>query len=256
MNNKKRSNPYNNSDYNKRKDKFYENESKGKSNVDNYGRKVWDKEYYQKLLDEKSLKEKDSNEQNQNEEDELILKLFPDLKKKNKIVPPDPSERKLLEERTENLSLEKNLGKVQIITQKTTKEEQGGYYCKICDCTLKDSQTYLDHINGKNHNRMLGYSMKVKNVTLDDIKKKLSLLKEKKNNKSQENIEKDLYEEAKKGIKELQELEEKKMHKRKEKKLLKKLEKQRKKQEQYNELDHNDDIDEDFKKLGLPTSFV
>ncbi|CRG97058.1 zinc finger protein, putative [Plasmodium gallinaceum] len=216
--------------------------NKKKLNIDNYGRKVWDKEYYQKKVDEKVT----------NEEDELILKLLPDLKKPK--VPPVLSERKLLEERKENLSLEKNLGKVQILTQKTPKEEQGGFYCKICECVIKDSQTYLDHINGKNHNRMLGYSMKVKRVTLDDVKKKLSTLKDKKDNKTKE-IEKDAYEEAKKSMKEIQEMEERKIQKRKEKKLQKKLEKKKRKEELLSKLEE-DTIHSEIKELGLPTSFV
>lgn len=28
-------------------------------------------------------------------------------------------------------------------------DKLSGYYCKICDCTLRDSITYLDHINGR-----------------------------------------------------------------------------------------------------------
>ncbi|CRH02848.1 zinc finger protein, putative [Plasmodium relictum] len=224
-------------------DDSHENNSinKKRLNIDNYGRKIWDKEYYQKKADEKVT----------NEEDELILKLLPDLKKKK--VPPVLSERKLLEERKENLSLEKNLGKIQILTQKTPKEEQGGFYCKICECIIKDSQTYLDHINGKNHNRMLGYSMKVKRVTLDDVKKKLNILKDKKENETKE-IEKDAYEEAKKNLKEIQEIEEKKAQKRKEKKLQKKLEKKKKKEELLSKLE--DGINSEIKELGLPTSFV
>ncbi|ETW47950.1 hypothetical protein PFMALIP_03985 [Plasmodium falciparum MaliPS096_E11] len=193
------------------------------SSIDSYGRKVWDKEYYQKKVDEKV----------ENDEDELILKL------------------------KENLLLEKNLGKVQILTQKTPKNEQGGYYCKICDCVLKDSQTYLDHINGKNHNRMLGYSMKVKKVTLDDVKKRLSLLKDKKQNKT-EDVEKDPYEDAKKNLKDMQEDEERRIQKRKEKKMLKKLEKEKKKNENENENndEESDNMNMMFKEMGLPTSFV
>ena len=26
--------------------------------------------------------------------------------------------------------------------------QQAGYYCNVCDCILKDSKSYLDHING------------------------------------------------------------------------------------------------------------
>ena len=26
--------------------------------------------------------------------------------------------------------------------------QQAGYYCNVCDCILRDSQSYLDHING------------------------------------------------------------------------------------------------------------
>jgi hypothetical protein len=29
---------------------------------------------------------------------------------------------------------------------------------QVCDCTLKDSVAWLDHINGKKHNRALGYA--------------------------------------------------------------------------------------------------
>lgn len=47
---------------------------------------------------------------------------------------------------------------------------QAGYYCSVCDCILRDSASYLDHINGKYHNRALGMSMRVERSTADDVR--------------------------------------------------------------------------------------
>ena len=38
---------------------------------------------------------------------------------------------------------------------------------------MKDSSSYLDHINGAKHNKMLGMSMKVERVSVDRVKEKL-----------------------------------------------------------------------------------
>lgn len=219
------------------------NEQKAK--LDNYGRKVWDKEFYKKKVEKKELEEED--------EDELLLRLLSDTKKP-KVMPP-ATERKLLEQRKEELALEKNLGKTQILTLKTPKAEQGGYYCEICDCVVKDSQTYLDHINGKNHNRMLGYSMKVKKVAVDDVKKKLERLKNKKYNK-EEVTKKDPYEEAKNYAKEIEDIEEQRSKRRKEKKLQKKLEKQKQKDINSDIGEEENNINLEIEKMGLPTSFI
>ena len=48
-----------------------------------------------------------------------------------------------------------------------------GWHCKVCDCFLKDSLTYLDHINGRKHQRSLGYSMRVEQNTKDQVKVRL-----------------------------------------------------------------------------------
>lgn len=42
---------------------------------------------------------------------------------------------------------------------------------------MRDSQSYLDHINGKYHNRALGMSMTVEKSTADDVRKKFEELK-------------------------------------------------------------------------------
>lgn len=55
-----------------------------------------------------------------------------------------------------------------------------GWHCKVCDCFLKDSHTYLDHINGRKHQRSLGFSMRVERSTKNQLLNKLSQLTKKK----------------------------------------------------------------------------
>lgn len=51
-----------------------------------------------------------------------------------------------------------------------------GWHCKVCDCFLRDSLTYLDHINGKKHQRNLGYSMRVERSTKDQVMSRLAVM--------------------------------------------------------------------------------
>jgi U4/U6.U5 tri-snRNP component SNU23 len=45
---------------------------------------------------------------------------------------------------------------------------------------LRDSNVYLDHINGTNHQRKLGFSMRVEKSTVSSVRDRLKALKEKK----------------------------------------------------------------------------
>ena len=65
-----------------------------------------------------------------------------------------------------------------ILTNKN-QVESSFYFCKVCDCSLQDNQAYLDHINGKRHNKMLGVSMKVEKVDVDNVRSKLLSMKRK-----------------------------------------------------------------------------
>jgi hypothetical protein len=58
----------------------------------------------------------------------------------------------------------------QVVGLNTPLNQQAGYYCNVCDCVLRDSQTYLSHINGKYHNRALGMSMKVERSTVEQVR--------------------------------------------------------------------------------------
>jgi len=126
-----------------------------------------------------------------------------------------PVVRELLKQRTYKVDLDSRLNKTQVITRTTPLSQSGGYYCGDCDCIVKDSINYLDHINGKKHQRNLGMSMKVERSTVDDVKKMFEQIKRRKEEESREY-------DVTKRLEELQEEEEKtkayRRDKRKEKK--------------------------------------
>lgn len=104
---------------------------------------------------------------------------------------PGISKRAYLKSRTKKIDLESKVGKSEIIsaealakpsaevqiTDGVTKSSTGvGWYCKVCDCFLKDSHTYLDHINGRKHQRHLGFTMRVERSTADEVRNRMSEL--------------------------------------------------------------------------------
>lgn len=66
-----------------------------------------------------------------------------------------------------------------VVSSNAALDKQGGYYCKVCDCTVKDSMSWLDHVNGKKHNRALGMNMRVERATVEDVKNKMEEFKNK-----------------------------------------------------------------------------
>jgi len=128
--------------------------------VDAMGRRIWDKDFFtQKAMDN------------------IMMGPQKVGRRKDPVVPLPSSQRTYLKQRTSDLELDRNLGQSKVITQHTIKPMQGGYWCSVCECLIKDSSAYLEHVNGRRHNRNLGMNMKVEKVGVDRVKAKLAAMR-------------------------------------------------------------------------------
>lgn len=171
-------------------------------------RRKWDRDEYEKLARKRLMDDLDDDHSK-------------DL---------SPIKREMLKQRDYRVDLDSKLGKSVVITKATPSSQSGGYYCNVCDCVVKDSINFLDHINGKKHQRNLGMSMKIERSSLDQVKKRFES-----NKKKMEEKKKDY--DLEQRLRELKEEEEKLKEYRKEKK--------KEKKRKHDELDdepQNDDM--------------
>lgn len=129
-------------------------------------RRKWDREEYERLAEERKKQEREQFEDDDDEDD----------KKKKKAK---PVKREMLKQRDYRIDLESKLGKSTVINKSTPTSQSGGYYCNVCDCVVKDSINFLDHINGKKHQRNLGMSMRIERSSLDAVKQRFEMNKKK-----------------------------------------------------------------------------
>lgn len=91
---------------------------------------------------------------------------------------PKPTE--LMKARDAPLELDKNLGKTMVVQNPGGRGPgQPGFYCETCNRTYKDSVGYLDHINSRAHLRALGQTTKVERSTVEQVRARIAMLREK-----------------------------------------------------------------------------
>ena len=168
-----------------------------------YGRRTWDARDYEK---------RDGDKETVSSERTIGPKPKSDLKPRE--APVD---------------LESKLGKSVVISKATPTSQAGGFFCEVCDCVVKDSINYLDHINGKKHQRNMGFTMKVQRSTLADVEKRF----EESLKKKEERIDEYKVEER---VRELREEEERVKEYRRQRK----RDKKRKREQAFEEVDEEE----------------
>jgi U4/U6.U5 tri-snRNP component SNU23 len=140
-------------------------------------RRTWDKEAYKaKAL--RRLEEGDGV----GDEDEEGIKIRRN-KEEFRAAPegaagPMGSERAFLSARSDKVDLDSKVGKTEVVKPAAASGPGGaGFYCETCECLLKDSASYLSHINGKKHQRALGFSMRVERADVNRVRDKMQSLK-------------------------------------------------------------------------------
>eukprot|EP01116_Phalansterium_solitarium_P023552 TRINITY_DN830_c0_g1_i1.p1 TRINITY_DN830_c0_g1~~TRINITY_DN830_c0_g1_i1.p1 ORF type:complete len:223 (-),score=69.43 TRINITY_DN830_c0_g1_i1:4-672(-) len=134
--------------------------SKLPKGVDNAARRTWDKEAAEKKAKERELREL---------EEEVLGKT------KRKYTLEELRAMKPAKARETEVDVFSGVGRTVVIASTTPINQRGGFFCEVCDCTIKDSQNYLDHINGKKHQRAMGSSLRPERATLDQVRARLSV---------------------------------------------------------------------------------
>jgi U4/U6.U5 tri-snRNP component SNU23 len=141
---------------------------KSKDFVDNVDRRSWDLAEYERRAQEKRLEaEREAYEAQRASRGTLVVKAP-------------------LQARDTKLHLDKNVGKQLVVTGSSSRAEQGGFYCEVCECSLKDSLAWLSHINGRKHHAKQGISMLTEQATIDDVRKQLKMIKDKKHDEQKQ----------------------------------------------------------------------
>lgn len=82
----------------------------------------------------------------------------------------DPRSESFLVGRTEKLDIKSKLGRKETLDKS---RKDGGFFCDVCKELYKCDIAFFTHINSAAHNRKLGMSLKVEQVGVDAVRRKL-----------------------------------------------------------------------------------
>lgn len=115
-------------------------------------RRTWDKDRYEQLAKEKNdrgddeeapLSSSSSNAARHSTKEEFSAAGRSE-------AGPMGSSRAFIKARQSTIDLEGKVGKTELIAPTDAVQARGaGFWCEVCSCLLKDSSSYLDHINGR-----------------------------------------------------------------------------------------------------------
>lgn len=124
-------------------------------------REGWDVEAFERRAKERERAEKEA------EHEKLRSRKAARQVEDHQDGDPLAPTRAWLRKRDHVVDFESKIGTTEIVSSAHT----GGFQCKVCDVTLKDSNRFLSHINSRAHQKTLGMSMRVKRSTVEDIEK-------------------------------------------------------------------------------------
>ncbi|CAN8077213.1 unnamed protein product [Agarophyton chilense] len=123
-------------------------------------RRSWDVAAFEKRAQERQRSEKEA-------EDEKLRARKAARNLAHVEDDPFAPTRSWLTKREHDIDLESKVGTVEVVAS----VQKSGFYCKLCDTAMKDSNRYLQHVNSRFHQKALGMSMRVRRSTVEDIKK-------------------------------------------------------------------------------------
>ncbi|CAK4658813.1 hypothetical protein LEN26_007667 [Aphanomyces euteiches] len=142
-----------------------------KKGVANVTRKTWDKAFFAQQAALRASGQLEEQQEKKTKKIHIEREEFQPAPEG--AAGPPGSARAFLKARTKKVELDAKVGQVAVIKPEDAMTGTG-YYCEVCEVTLKDSVSYIDHVNGKKHLRRLGFSNRVEKASVESVRERLN----------------------------------------------------------------------------------